>query len=180
MSSVFDPLRALCLAGTVTIPSPFPQLGRITLATIEHATLAPTPGCNVKSARPNCLRIEHVQSPRLLIARYVLLEEVEAVFLPADPDAPHLLEGKWYAGTARCAKFAKRLARRADGDAAVGIVYVREQARVLMHVEVGMTAAESAEYYPPMVRDRSDAHYSLTDDAEIRAQALPRQWHCCD
>jgi hypothetical protein len=30
------------------------------------------------------------------------------------------------------------------------IVYVPEAARVLMNVEVGMTAAESAEYYPPL------------------------------
>ena len=44
----------------------------------------------------------------------------------------------------------------------VGTVFVRETTPVLMQVEVSMTAAESAEYYPPVVRDRSDVHYAMT------------------
>jgi hypothetical protein len=33
-----------------------------------------------------------------------------------------------------------------------------------MQVEVSMTAAESAEYYPPVIRERGDAHYCMIHD----------------
>ena len=38
---------------------------------------------------------------------------------------------------------------------------MREQAAAFMQVAVGMTAAESVEYYPPLPHDRSVDHYRL-------------------
>lgn len=42
-----------------------------------------------------------------------------------------------------------------------------------MRVEVGMTAAESVEYYPPLPHDRSIDHYQLN-------AARPDTPHVCD
>lgn len=161
MTGTFDRLRALHLAGTISIPSPFPQVGCISLVTLQ------SPGNSRKSAVQQrrtaqvFLRVEHIQSPRLMIARSVALSEVQAIFLPENPYSPHLDRGDWFVGGTGQSDITKLLGGPAKNASTLGIVYVKEAAPVLMQVEVAMTAAESAEYYPPVVRDRSDAHYDL-------------------
>lgn len=156
-----DPLRSFYLAGTVAIPSPFPEVGILSLTSFESA------GKNRRSA-PSFLRIEHVQSPRLVVARNVLIEDVQAMFLPDDPVNPDLSHGIWFSGPRKQNQWLAKI-KKATSSPVHGIVYVHENARVLMQVEVGMTAAESAEYYPPVPCERSDAHYDLG----IQAMASP-------
>ena len=149
-----DQLRAFFLADTVPIPSPFPALGRISFEL--HA------GEQRESAEKvalDTLRVEYRQSPRVMIARTVLVEDVQAVFVPEDGGNVDLLDGGWYF---RPEIKSSLLACLSENLETTGIVYVRESAPVLMQVEVGMTAAESAEYYPPLARERNDAHYCLT------------------
>ena len=159
-----DQLRSFFLAGTVPIPSPFPSLGKISLE-LRAGDVKQEPGDLALDA----VRIVHQQSPRVLIARTVLLDDVQAVFIPDRPGSVDLVLGTW------C--FRPDIRRRlialvAENVKTKGIVYVPEAARVYMEVGVGMTAAESAEYYPPLARERNDAHYRLggsrENDREIR------------
>jgi hypothetical protein len=143
-------LRAFALAGTVPVPSPFPELGKILLVPgglVYDKTREPV--------REDVVVIEHLQSNRVLIRRTVLLRDVAAVvFAPIDKD------DNWFFGP----EIGKELEARSNAnrdDLLMGIAYAREQAPVLMQAEVGMTAAESAEYYPPVCGERTDAHYTL-------------------
>jgi hypothetical protein len=146
-------LRTLSLAGTVALPSPFPELGKLSL----QAGGVSYNGSKGETGREDLIVIEHVQSNRVIITRRVLLREVTAVaFCPIDATTKN-----WYFGS----EIARELRARSnsnDLDLMMGIAYVRESAPVLMEVEVGMTAAESAEYYPPVL-ERSDAHYNLIE-----------------
>ena len=44
-------------------------------------------------------------------------------------------------------------------DRVLGIVFVAEAESTLLEVHAGMTAGESAQYYPPLPSDRSFNHY---------------------
>jgi hypothetical protein len=162
---------AMQLAGTVSIPSPPPAVGSVTIvAPLDHAG---KPGDEL------FLRVDHRVSRKLLIRRHVRLADVRLVQAPRGlfdgtpmmrgslaPDPRH---GEWEnRGTAEVASLAReKLARQAaadghghgnghhNGELAVpwlshAIVHVPEAAPVLLNVEAGMTAAESAEYYPPV------------------------------
>jgi hypothetical protein len=144
-------LRSLSLAGTVAIPSPFPELGKIFL----QAGGVIYQGASGEATREDLVVIEHMQSHRVTVTRRVFLRDVAAVaFCPLDTSMKN-----WYFGP----EIVRELRARSNSnnaDLMMGIAYVRETAPVLMDVEVGMTAAESAEYYPPVL-DRSDSHYDL-------------------
>ena len=133
-------LRALSLASTVPVPATFPELGLVTIA--DSGT-----GHN---GTAKIVNVDHVISPRLKIARSFFLQDVSAIFVPENTNDVDFNRGTWLLGSD---------VGKADGKMA--IAYVREDARVLMQVEVGMTAAESAEYYPPLPGDRSVDHYNL-------------------
>ena len=148
-----DQLRSFFLAGTVPIPSPFPALGKISL-NLHAGDVQQAP----EELPLDALVIEHQQSPRVTIARTVLIDDVQAVFLPGDPEDFNLLGGTWYFQPEIKKCLVAALSENVD---AKGIVHVPEGARVYMEVGVGMTAAESAEYYPPLAPERSDAHYQL-------------------
>lgn len=156
---------AMHLAGTVPIPSPSPAVGAVTI-------IAPLGG----DGRPNgdlFLRVDHRVNGKLTVRRHVRLDDVRLVQAPRGlfdgtplmrgtlaPDPRH---GEWehrfaadVAAQARD-KVAKAAAANGhhDGELAVAwlshaIVHVPEAAPVLLNVEAGMTAAEAAEYYPPM------------------------------
>ena len=143
-------LRALSLASTVPVPATFPELGLISI--VESGT-----GHN---GTAKIVNVEHIISPRLKISRSFFMEDVTAVFLPENTNDVDFNRGDW---------LLESDVRHADGKS--GIAYVREDARVLMQVEVGMTAAESAEYYPPLPGDRSVDHYSLGGPSIERGRA---------
>ncbi|MHB8973098.1 MAG: hypothetical protein ACYC3X_11820 [Pirellulaceae bacterium] len=146
-----DEVRALYLGGTVPVPSPFPETGLITLCKD-----AVRPGLEI---RRSTLRVTHTISAKLTITRTFLLEDVSAVCITEGADPTR---GRWLLGPAieklmsctqeSCGK---------DGEPQRGIVYVREDAGTLMQVSVGMTAAESVDYYPPLPGDRSRNHYCV-------------------
>jgi hypothetical protein len=55
-----------------------------------------------------------------------------------------------------------------DKEPVKGIVYVRENASSMLELQAGLTAAESAEYYPPLPDDRSVNHYNMDADLYSR------------
>ena len=154
-------LQSLHLAGTVVLPTPFPEVGTLCFrpGALKYGTGASEP--------VDLLVVEHEQSNRLTVLRTVRLQDVAAVmFCRALPPALGA-DGEWRFGPEVVAALEDR-SNRNDASLLRGIVYVREQAPVLMQVEVGMTAAESAEYYPPVVGERTDAHYNLAPGMKVQ------------
>jgi hypothetical protein len=150
---------AFRLAGTVGLPSPYPATG-----SVEIVALVGDDGKPVEVY----LRVIHRLSLRLKIARLVELSSVRAVYAAWRPaatappvvshPAPAPSPTDWSVRTAKAVR--THVLRRLRVGKAKGrvvfpllpaaIVYVPESAPVLMDVEIGMTAAESAEYYPPL------------------------------
>ena len=159
---------AYAFAGTVALPSPFPASGQVRLIWYPSETGKTT---------QIFLKVFHSIGPRLRIARLVKLEDVRAIryrgpLPPAqsrDPkpkqkakneeQATAQEQGEWSQLTSeelQAIVTQQISALTADsGDIILltnAILYVGETAPVLMQVDVGMTAGESAEYYPPMPR----------------------------
>lgn len=154
MMSSFDPHRARYLSGTVTIPSPFPEVGQLSLQ-----RLSSTAPRKRRTVHIDFLCIEHTQSHGVMIARFVSLDDVTAVLLVENGKVKQN-DGHWLVGAAGQHELLARL-RKSKTRPVEGIAYVREHAQVLMRVETGMTAVESSEYYPPTVSERTDSHYQL-------------------
>ena len=140
------------LAGTVSVPQRFPQLAMISFAMNE----ADSSELDVDFTY---LAVDHLINAKLRIRRSFRTSDVSAVFLPWNCDSVDLQNGEWFLG----AEIIKALPTVLDnrGGTARGIAYVPEQAATLMQVEVGMTAAESVDYYPPLPDDRSLDHYAM-------------------
>lgn len=146
-------VQAMLLAGTIPFPTTFPELGVVTYE--EEGLTLPGPG---KVENCPTVTVEQPISPKLTIWRTFFAEDVVAVFVPDDEARVKLDEGNWL-----LAGEIKDLRKRGP---VRGIVYVRESAQALLYMQVGMTAAESAEYYPPLPDDRSVNHYRFGSAAE--------------
>jgi hypothetical protein len=164
-------LRTLSLAGTVGLPAPFPAVGRLYLVlddedetggmgqepAEEQESYVPEPGVGDETL----LKIVHEVTPKITIIRYVRFSDVSAIFLPDDPSKVDFNRGAWYLEKDLLGLALSCLIEISEyGDdkespeeiyltPRPGIVFVPESAKVLLQVELGMTAAESVEYYPP-------------------------------
>jgi hypothetical protein len=153
------------LAGTVSFPPTLPQLARLSISQVAPPVYG--------AAAVHQLRIEQRSSPTLTMIRYVDLADVRAVFLPQDPANVHFELGTWLMGEEIPAHI---VTRQNHGHAVLGIVRVPEQAPVFTQVEVGLTAAESAEYYPPLSCDRSINHYQFPQGVRpVKTEVAPAQ-----
>jgi hypothetical protein len=150
--------QSLHLAGTVSVPPTFPELGKLTL---ERGACGAAP--HGKKAPADVLCVEQQLSPRVCIIRKFLVSDVSAVFVPRTPGNVNLSDGDLLL-TGEINQIEKMEAN--SGSGLLGIAYVPENARTLMQVEVGMSAAESVEYYPPLPDDRSVNHYQFGDCPE--------------
>ena len=154
-----EQLRSMYLSGTVSIPPQFPELAEISFS--------------FEGAKSDELVVEAivVVSPKLTIKRSFFVADVSGIFEPNDPKGVNLKDGTWYAGTDVKVK-ARSIASSdsCNGKTIKGILYVRENAQSLLEVQAGLTAAESAEYYPPLPDDRSVNHYEMEKSAvQLRA-----------
>ena len=156
-----DDYRHLLLAGTVTFPATFPQLGSLTLVSERM------PGNGQLETRQtqDVLVVCEFPSARVTIKRKVFADKVRAVFLPQDPNRVSYACGTWLLAE----EIATYLRCR---ERALGIVFVAETEPTQLEVRAGMTAAESAQYYPPLPNDRSYNHYG--------GQQKPRNMMSCD
>ncbi len=160
MSLTRDQRIALELAGTVCVPSPSPAVGQIRIIT-DVAPGARVSLSELLARRAITLEVRHQTSPRLIIIRYVDLHEVAALFLPKDPCDVRPDQGTWILGPELQTECLHRILRRPGRNLGedpfclgMGCLYLPEFAQVLLRVEVGMTAAESVDYYPPLPGDR--------------------------
>ncbi len=158
--------RQLLLAGTVTFPATLPRVAELTLQSIEQLPVTDPNGMKpgdewvIATERP---------SPRVTIVRSVLATEVRAVFLPKDPAIFDWNQGTWLLETEVLPGLRMQLN---DTRRVYGILYVPEFSPTLLEVHTGMTAAESAQYYPPLPCDRSRDHYQAgaTKQGNLAAQ----------
>lgn len=152
----------ISLAGTVRIPSPPPAVGDVSVI--------------VEPGPELLLRVTHKVSSRLYLERIVRLEDVRAIraaWPPEEKQAPET--GASLIGFKTGAELRKLVAdyaaEKPDGPPLItnAVVFVDELAPVVLGVEAAMTAAESVEYYPPIVGDGSSraarylARYSAAD-----------------
>ena len=144
-----DRLRSMFLSGTVSIPPRFPDIADISFAYIGEKS--PMLAVEVTSEL----------SAKLTIKRTFFIEDVTCIFVPDDEAVVDLKKGKWYQGE----EVSNKAAGGTGKTAMKGIVYVRENAQSLLDVQAGLTAAESAEYYPPLPDDRSVNHYCMDKGA---------------
>lgn len=144
-----DDYRQLLLSGTVTFPATFPQLGSISLCS------EPVPcGLGGQNQRMQDMLVVHeFPSARVTIARKLFAEKVRAIFLPQDPNRVNYGCGTWLLDQEIAAHL------RSVGQV-LGIVFVPETESTLLEVRAGLTAGESAQYYPPLPCDRSYNHYA--------------------
>ena len=138
-------LRSMYLSGTISIPPRFPDLAEISFSKGE--------------SRKGPVFVVAMQqlSPKLVIKRSFFAEDVTSLFVPSDCKAVSLESGEWFEGEA----FEDKAYELMDKGNVKGIIYVREHAQSMLEVEAGLTAAESAEYYPPLPDDRSVNHYNM-------------------
>jgi hypothetical protein len=157
-----EQLKQLATAGTVTFPATFPRLAEIQLHHQQDLALA----CGSQAAT-FCVAIER-PSIKVTLKRIFKVSDVRAVFLPANPHCVNLQEGIWLLDSEVEAGLRLHLANHGR---AFGIVYVAEQTPTLLEVHAGLTAADSAQYYPPLPVDRSVNHY---DPYRFAASPAPR------
>jgi hypothetical protein len=144
------------LAGTVSIPPTLPDQVLIKLVPVGDS--AGSSAAGVRQVTRELLLTEQAISPRVTIRRYFPVEDVTAIQNLDGSFRNDTHGGNWFFGQEiTCGPAADRL--RTEGF--LGIAYIREQAPAFMQVDVGMTAAESAEYYPPLPGDRSQDHYQF-------------------
>lgn len=145
MSKSPEQVRAIALSGTVSIPPRFPELATISF---EKGDAVADPAFVVASQQ---------LSPKLSIKRSFYAMDVKCLFVPNSTSQVDLEDGEWFEGE----KLAQKAYSLMNQGKVKGILYVREQAQSLLEMEAGMTAAESAEFYPPLPEDRSVNHYNM-------------------
>ncbi|WP_442509884.1 hypothetical protein SH528x_001484 [Novipirellula sp. SH528] len=162
--------RQRLLAGTVTFPATLPRLAELTLTSTEQLPVVASIG--VASSETLVVATER-PSPRVSIVRSVSATEIRAVFLPKNPAVLDWNQGVWLLQSEILPGLQMHLN---SGDRLFGILYVPEFSPTLLEVQTGMTAAESAQYYPPLPCDRSQDHYQAgaAKQSNLAAQSLSR------
>jgi hypothetical protein len=197
MSLEPDQTVALSLAGTVALPSPYPACGPVDIVVEEV-------GGEVVGV---FLKVTHRANRRLKIARIVPIDHVRVILAakslapegyPSAAEEPEV-KGEWVATTLFPLQVrvrhlievaVERRRKNRDKDDRLppldpirlvdeAILYVTESAPVLMEVEVSLTAAESANYYPPMTAGESQGigHWPFTP-CDSEGKSFPKKLHC--
>lgn len=156
--------RQLQLAGSVTFPATFPQVGQISLVE-ERLPSEQAQDCDEYVP---FVRVTENPSARVSLSRRVAVDRVRAVFLPRDPNRVSFEDGSWLLGKEILPSL------RACARPVLGIVYVGEAEPTLLEVNAGMTAAESAQYYPPLPVDRSHNHYACQPRQSNLGPGIPK------
>lgn len=144
-----DEYRQMLLAGTVSFPATFPQVGKLTLD-VEHI---PAGG---ESEVP-FLSVAESPSARVTLVRRVMIKSVRAVFVPRDVRHVNYADGEWLLSD----EILPTLQSLLDNHESLhGIVFVAENEPSILNVSAGMTAAESVQYYPPLPSDPAHNHYN--------------------
>jgi len=165
-----EQLRQLALAGTVTFPATFPRLAELRLESLQGLPIGP-PGGPVSTMM--LLVATERPSAKVTITRKLAVAQVAAIFLPHNVHNVRSDDGYWFLQ----GEVAEGLSALLNQSSSLhGIVYVAEHCSTLLEVQAGMTAAESAQYYPPLPCDRSHNHYNPSAGGSMGpGQGVPGQ-----
>ena len=144
-----DEYRQLVLAGTVSFPATFPQVGTLHLSNEAMPTR--------DQASQAFLSVQESPSARVTMVRRVMAKSVRAVFVPNDPRNVNYADGRWLLADEVLPGLEQLF--KAE-DMVQGIIFVAESESSLLNVSVGMTAGESVQYYPPLPNDPAHNHYN--------------------
>lgn len=145
MSKSPEQIRSMALSGTISIPPRFPELATISFERCDGGTY------------PMLVVAYQKLSPKLSIKRTFFPSDVKCLFVPKSTKNIDFEQGEWFEGS----QLSKKAQLMLDLTKVEGILFVREQGQSLLEMEAGMTAAESAEFYPPLPDDRSVNHYNM-------------------
>ena len=140
-------LRKMYLAGTVSVPPRLPDVAHLTFETSGKAF-----------SQITLVKATQEVSAKVTVTRTFFLEDVKAIFVPEKGKCGDLKNGKWHTGTKA---IGKEIESSVDKEGFDGVIFVSEDAQSLLETKAGLTAAENAEYYPPLPEDRSVNHYNL-------------------
>jgi hypothetical protein len=142
----------LHLAGTVRLPSPPPATGTVSIADFNASTLDPA---------SIVLRLTHKVSDSLDLSRLIHLTDVRgirALWEPPSLATPH--PARTFKKAAEVVAAAVAFLKATPNNPiwlTEAVVYVGESTPLVLVVEAALSAAESAEYYPPIVRKAAAA-----------------------
>ena len=138
-----DQELTLLLAGTVGLPSPAPATGTLEVVTSDIG--------DPVTLSDLYLEITHRVSPRMTLVRTVRLDDARVIKAIWPDQAPKSPAEFRIPRQFRAAALARAIdTAHEDPWLTEAVVYLLESSPVLLRVEVGMTAAESADYYPPI------------------------------
>ncbi len=140
-------IQKMHLAGTVSIPPRLPGVAHLTFETSGKAF-----------SQITLAKATQDVSAKVTMTRTFFLDDVKAIFVPAKGESCDLKNGEWHAGAKAVEK---KIEGSVDKDGFHGVIFVREDAQSLLETKAGLTAAENAEYYPPLPEDRSVNQYNL-------------------
>lgn len=161
-----EQLKHLAVSATVTFPATFPRLAEIRLREDRDGALT----CGEQ--RTTYLVAIERPSLRVTMRRVLPISDVRAIFIPRDSRCVHPDDGTWLLGPEVEVGIRLQIANR---ERLHGIVYVAEQTSTLLEVEAGMTAADSAQYYPPLPCDRAVNHYDPYRQTYAPTPEMPEQ-----
>ncbi|MCR9295813.1 MAG: hypothetical protein NXI32_24100 [bacterium] len=102
--------------------------------------------------------------------RIIALEDVRAIFIPSDPEKPEESFNDpdcWAFGDELTSLLSQ--AKSANKDATRGQVYVLREAAVLMNVSFGVSAAQSAAFFPGFLYGWQEAYGECKTPGECRS-----------
>lgn len=138
-------LRKLFLAGTVSIPPSLPGKASVTVKVQGPI-----------DSQWFLVKATQEVSQQVSISRTFMGHDVKAIFVPTAGKKCNLKNGTWTLGPDVRAFLDSK-----QENGFQGVLFVTENAQSLLETKAGLTAAENAEYYPPMPQDRSNSHYNL-------------------
>ena len=147
-SPIGVPKQRIFLAGTISFPDAFPRLGEMWIDSLMSDLLPSSP--------ITILKVEE-KHECWTVVRSFLLDDVSAIFIPANSRQPDCDEATWLVGPEIMHDNFQTFFDGAQQDPPLpdgkkaGILYVPENARVHMLVDTAMPAAESRDFRPPMI-----------------------------
>ena len=136
-------LAPLFLPGTIAFPPPFPAVGELEIQ---------EDGAEFEKAEPCALVIVRRRvRPSTKVSWIILVDHVSAIVVTSSKgDELDPATARWHFGPS-----VRRLKSPVEGKTLKGIVYVPEDAPVMMRLEFGQTASEIIDYPIPGVTECS-------------------------
>ena len=139
-------IKKIYFAGTIAFPPEHQGYGKVSVFSTGS-----------RKSMVAYIKVEQELSHAVTIARTFFQDDVKAVLELPTQGTDCANDGIWHVGRAEVDKWVDNILD-ATGDevkTCKAIIYVSEQAQSLLETKAALTAAECAEYYPPMPQKSS-------------------------